>query len=417
MDIQRPATNKKRNQRIAVIAAVVVGFTLLTGLAFSVAQRPPGVDRDLVYDGAVRRGEFVHEVTAAGSLYAPEIRSVTNQSEGVVERILVLPGRVVGPDDILMELSSPTLLQELADAEAEFEAAEADEFLRRSEAKDSYLNLESSLADATATYETAQLEADAEQTLYAEGASSDLELARRQNAADQQRRRRDIAQLQFDAYPERSAARDEAAQSKLDQQRRKVERLEEKIENLEVRAGFAGVVQEISVEEGQRLSAGGEVARIVNPNLLIARVRVSERDAALIEAGQSVRLEMGRESIMGEVMRIDPAVVERLVTVDVALTGKPTRQLMPDLTVTARIEIEREPETLVVDRPAGHRDDQTEIQLFRLTPDGGRAELVTVELGRVSAREVEVLNGLAAGDQVILADMTEWLEEPVIRIR
>jgi HlyD family secretion protein len=116
-------------------------------------------------------------------------------------------------------------------------------------------------------------------------------------------------------------------------------------------------------------------------------------------------------------MRIDPAVSERLVTVDVALTGDAERQLRPDLTVTARIVIDRVPDTLVVDRPAGLRDDAEKVELFRLDRDGNRASRVSVEIGRISARSVEIVGGLEAGDRIILADMTEWIEEPEIRIR
>jgi HlyD family secretion protein len=418
MDIQRPATNKKRNRRIAAVVGAGIGLSLLTIAAWSVAQRPPGVDRDLVYPGVVRRGEFIHQVTAAGKLWAPEIRSVTNQSEGVIERVHVLAGHAVEPDDVLVELSSPTLRQELADAEAELEAAEADEFVRQAESEDELLNLQNSLADAIGSYEEAQIKANAERALDAENATNDLKVLSAVNQAEQAQRRVEIAQAKVDGYPEMRAARDAAAQSKLDQQRRKVERLRERVDELEVRAGFSGVVQEVSVEEGERLSAGQEVARVVNPKILIARVGVSERDAGLIEHGQAVRLEMGREVIAGKVTRIDPAVTDRLVTVDVDLVGEPTRQLRPDLTVTARIEIQRVADTLVLDKPAGLREDAESVELFRFTDeDQRRAEKVRVEVGRFSASEVEILSGLEAGDRVILANMTDWLEEPVIRIR
>lgn len=418
MDIQRPASNKRRNQRIAAIVGVVGAFALLTTVAWTVARRPPGVDRDLTFPGDVRRGEFLYEVTASGKLYAPEIRSVTNQSEGVIERIYVLAGHSVEPDDVLMELSSPNLHQELADAQAELEAAEAEEFVRVAEADDRYLELESALADATAQFETAQLEAEAEQLLYERDASSDLDLQRKVNAAAQQRRRVEIAQAQLDGYPEMREARDMAAQAKLDQTRRKVQRLQERVDDLRVRAGYYGVIQQVSVEAGERLSAGTEVARVVNPGLLIARVGVSERDAPLVDIGQPVRIEIGRETIAGKVTRVDPAVIDNLVTIDVDLVEESARQLRPDTSVTARIEIDRVQETLVLDRPPGLRNDQKTVELFRyIDRDGRRAEKVTVTIGRVSAREVEILSGLSAGDRVILSDMQDWLEEPVIRVR
>jgi len=417
MDIQRPASNKRRNKRIAAFVAVGAGFIFLTLVAWSVAQRPPGVDRDLVFNGTVRRGEFLHEVTAPGKLYAPEIRSVTNQSEGVVERILVLAGHAVEADDVLIVLSSPNLEQELADAEAELESALADERLRQANAEDELLSLQSALADAEDQFEEADLKANSSKILFASEAITELELTGDINRADAALRRREIAQAKVDRYPAKRDAEDAQADAKLDQQRRKLARLQERVRDLEVRAGFAGVVQVVSVEEGQRLGNGTEVARVVNPDILIARVSVSERDEPLVDLGQPVRLEMGRESIAGEVMRIDPAVTDRLVTVDVELVGDSTRQLRPDLTVNGRIQIERVPETLVVGKPAGLRDDQDRVDLFRLDAGGDRAERVSVEIGRVSAREIEILSGLDAGDEIILADMTEWLEEPVIRIR
>jgi multidrug efflux pump subunit AcrA (membrane-fusion protein) len=116
-------------------------------------------------------------------------------------------------------------------------------------------------------------------------------------------------------------------------------------------------------------------------------------------------------------MRIDPAVTDRLVTVDVALVGEPTRQLRNALTVTGRIQIERVADTLVVDKPTYVRDDQKRADFFRLDADGKRAERVSVEIGRVSVQEIEVLSGLQDGDVVLQGDMTDWLEEPVIRIQ
>jgi multidrug efflux pump subunit AcrA (membrane-fusion protein) len=417
MDIQRPATNKRRNRNIALIAGAAAGFILLTVLAMKFAGRPPGVDGDLVFSGEVTRGEFIHEVTAAGSLYAPEIRSVTNQSEGVVEIIHVLAGHVVKADDVLMVLSSPTLQQELADAEAELEAKLAEERLRVAKAEDEHLNLQSGLADAVGQFEEAQLSANAQRMLEAENATDRLSLTSAINRAEQAERRVEIAQVKVDNYPDRRAAEDSQAAATLDQVRRKLDRLHERVRDLEVRAGVAGVVQEVAVEVGQRLSNGTEVARVLNPELLIARVRVSERDAPLVELGQKVRLEMGRDTTEGVVQRIDPAVSERLVTVDVALTGESTRQLRNELSVTARIVIDRVPDTLVVDRPAGLRDDAEKVELFRLDRDGNQASRVSVEIGRISARSVEIVGGLEAGDRIILADMTEWIEELEIRIR
>jgi multidrug efflux pump subunit AcrA (membrane-fusion protein) len=389
----------------------------LAGFAWSLAQRPPGVDGETVWSGVVTKGEFAHEITAAGKLISPDIRSVTNRSAGVVERVFFLAGESVKPHDIVVELSSPQLLEELNDAQSQLASAEAEELLRQIEAEDQLFNLQAAAADAEAAFTTAQIEAEAEKLLHAAEASSDIELQRKQSSAEQQGRRYEAARAQLERYPETRAARDESAQAKLDQQRRKVERLQEKVSDLQVRAGIGGDILEISVEEGERVAEGADIARVVDQSELIARVQVSERDAAMVQPGQPVRLEMGRELVKGIVTRIEPTVQDRLVTLDVELVDPPKNRLRANTSVTARIEIDRVPETLVLDRPAGLRDDQQTIDLFRLDAKGQEAQRVNVEVGRISARQVEIVRGLEPGDRIVLADMTEWLDEPVVRIR
>lgn len=417
MDVQRSVVRKRPYQRQLLIGAGVLGLGLLFWLAFSMAGRPGAVDRELVWSGEVRRGEFVHEITAAGTLVAPDIRTVTNRSDGVVERVLVLPGHVVGPDDVLVELSSPTLGDELQKARSALAAAVADDRLQRDKAENDYLNQQVTLAGIESDYTTAQFEAEAKQKLAASQAVSELDLRSAVQKAQQQKRRLDAAKAQFDRYPQTRAAQDAAAAAKLDQQRREEAQLASQIADLKVRAGFAGVVQTVDVEAGKRVTAGTQVARVVNPQNLVARVKVSERDAALVQVGQEAKLEMGRRTLSGRVTRVEPTVQERLVTVDVALGGDERNGLRPDLSVTARIGIARVEDTLVLDRPAALRDDQTEARLFRLDRDGDSARRVDVQIGRVSARQVEIVRGLKAGDRVILADTSEWVDEPEIRIR
>lgn len=414
MDIQRPATNRRRNRRIAAIGAAALALAALTALAVSLARRPPGVDGDALWSARVTRGEFVHEVSANGTLVAPEIRAITNRSDGVVERIVVLPGHVVEPDDVLVELSSPQIQNELEDARFELDAAEAEERLREAQAEDKLLDMRASVASAEAEYTSARLESDAKTALGDDASALEIDQARIR--AEQLFERLEAERAKFDRYPETRAAEDAAAEAKLAQQRQKLMRLQRQADDLHVRAGMSGVVQEINVEAGERASAGTDIARIVNPKLLIARVRVSERDEPRVEIGQPVRLEIGRETIEGRVSRIDPTVRDRLVTLDVELVGEARNTLRPDTSVTARIELDRVPDTLLLDRPVQLRDEDETVALFRRIDDD-RAERVSVEVGRASPRQIEIVGGLEPGDDVILADMSEWVDEPLVRIR
>jgi len=417
MDVQRGGVRQRKNRRHVLAGAAVAGVALLGWAAFSLAGRPPAVDADVVWSGEVRRAEFIHEVTAAGTLIAPEIRTVTNRSDGVVEHVPVLPGQAVAPDDVLAELSSPTLGDDLQKARSELEAAEADARLEKAKAEDDYLNLQVTEAGYQADYTTAQYDSDAKQKLESTHAVSELDVRSAALKAEQEKRRYEAAKAQLERYPQTRAAQEAATAAKLAQHQRDVARLQQQIADLKVRAGFAGVVQTVDVDVGKRITAGTQVARVVNPANLIARVKVSERDAALVQLGQAANLDLGRETLTGKVTRVEPTVQDRLVTVDIALDGAVHKGLRPDLSVTARIEIARAADTLVLDRPAALRDDATSVKLFRLVGGGKRAQRVDVQVGRISARQIEIARGLNAGDRVILADMTEWADDPEIRIR
>src|SRR5262245_28067619 len=158
MDVQRSGVRKRQYRRHLLVGAAGLGLLLLGWAAFSLAGRAPGLDAALVWSGEVKSGEFIHEVTAAGALTAPEIRTVTNRSDGIVERVLVLAGQVVHPQDVLVELSSTTLPNELLKARSALDAAESDVRLERAKADDDYLNQQANFAGIEADYKTAQFE-------------------------------------------------------------------------------------------------------------------------------------------------------------------------------------------------------------------------------------------------------------------
>lgn len=417
MDIQRKGNRSRQLLRLAYPAVGLGVLAVLVVIAWGLQSRPPAIGSDRIWTGTVSQGELLREVTAAGSLVAPELRAVTNRNEGVIERILVLPGEPVTPDTVLMRMSSPALEDDLASLRWDLAQAEAEEALRAVETENRYLDLVAQVAAAESEYLSITLELEAQEALGERQVFSAIEVERTRLRAEQLGRRFESEQARLARYPENRAAEEQAANARLSRLREQVQRLEARVVDLDVTAGVAGVVQEINVEEGERLSTGQAVARVVNTEHLIARVRVAERDSANIMIGMPVRLELGQRIEAGEVIRIDPTARERTVSVDVALSADRPEGLRPDLSVTARIELERVPDTLVLDRPAGLRGEFEQVSLFRLNGAGDRAERQSVEVGRASNRQVEILTGLSAGDRVILADLSEWADEPILRIR
>lgn len=417
MDIRRPTVRKSSFRKYTTGAAFAAFLVVSLIVGLGVTNRSPAIDSDRFWSGTVKRGELLVEVVGAGSLVAPEVRAVTNDSEGVVERVLVLPGRVVQPDDVLVEMSSPELVEELASARLKLEAAEAEAKFNTVDLETSYLDSAAKLADAEGEYLLAKMEVDAQQELANEQVISAIEAERTRVRAQQLSKRLDAEKARHASSEEYRASKKNASRAELSQLRVQVERLQTKVSNLKVKAGVKGVVKEINVTEGERVSAGKAVAKVVNPDNLIARVQVSERDVAGIEIGMEANLNIGTQNMVGKVERVAPTVREQLVEVDIALTGDRPPSLRPDLSVTARIQLEQVDDVLILDRPVSLADRSSETDLFRVSSDRSEAERVHVKVGRSSSRQIEVLAGLQEGDDVILTDLSDFRDEPRIRIR
>jgi multidrug efflux pump subunit AcrA (membrane-fusion protein) len=120
--------------------------------------------------------------------------------------------------------------------------------------------------------------------------------------------------------------------------------------------------------------------------------------------------------ISGNVMRVDPAVQNGTVTVDVKLTGELPKGARPDLSVDGTVDLERLDNVLYVGRPAFGQENST-ISLFRLGPDGHEALRVPVKVGRASVNSIQVVDGLHEGDTVVLSDMSRWDNTDRIRLQ
>ena len=88
------------------------------------------------------------------------------------------------------------------------------------------------------------------------------------------------------------------------------------------------------------------------------------------------------------------------------LTGELPRGAVPDLTVDGTVELERMADVVYVGRPA-FGQEQSAVGLFKVDPDG-TATRVQAKVGRISVNAVEILSGVAVGDQVVLSDMSAW---------
>ena len=416
MDIARPdlARKKKFRQTLYAVAAVIVIVLITVGVS-RLEPAAPRVDRDTIYLDAVQRGPMVRQVRGTGTLVPEQIRWIPATTDGTVERIVIRPGALVTPDSVIVELSNPEVEQTALEARLNLDAAEARYSNRQVEVARDILNQQATLATVEAQLKTARLQADADEQLFAQGLVSSLELQKSQAAVQEYDTRFRIEQERLQMATGTVDAQIAVEQAEVDRLRTLHELRQQQVADLHVRAGMPGVLQQVPLDEGQRVSAGANLARVGDPTVLKAELRIAETQAKDIQIGQSAAVDTRNGVIPGHVTRIDPAVENGTVTVDVALDGDLPRGARPDLTVDGTIELERMDDILFVGRPVFGQEESV-VSLFRIEADGTHAARTRVSLGRASVNTIEVLEGLQPGDRVVLSDMSTWDQFDRVRI-
>jgi HlyD family secretion protein len=417
MDIPRPSRARARRIRRAALATAGVLLLALITLGLSrLEPAVPAVERSLVWTDVVQRGPMVRQVRGAGNLVPEEIRWIPATTDGRVERILALPGKAVSADTVLVELSNPEVRLAADDAEAALEEAESALTSLEVQLQSELLTQRAMAATVAAEARQAALQSEADAEMAAEGLIADLKFQLSKVHAEDSAQRAAIER-------ERLEILDRSIEAQLDAQRSRVARLRAtaalrrlQVEQLQVRAGTGGVLQQLPVEVGQRVTPGTNLARVAEPGRLKARIRIAETQARDVQPGQTATIDTRNGVIDGVVTRVDPAVLNGTVTVDVALEGPLPRGARPDLSVDGVIELERLEDVLHVGRPAFGQEQST-VGLFRLSGDGRTCVRIRVQLGRSSVTAVEVLDGLSEGDEVVLSDMSAWDEFDRIRLK
>jgi HlyD family secretion protein len=406
MDIVRTGQAEKRRRRNVIIAgsAVLVIALITLGLA-RLKPAAPTVERQTVWIDTVKRGEMDRQVRGSGTLVPIDsaVRFISAQVEGRIERIPNLPGVTVTPDTLLMEMTNPEVEQNAAEALAQLKAAQADADNLRAQLATQLLNQQSQVSSAKSNSAQADLQAEANKKLASEGLIPDLTLKLSVLKAEELQKEVAIEQDKFIKGQASAAAQVAGQQSRVDQLAALYDLRKRQIESLKVKAGLAGVLQEVPVQVGQRVTAGTTLARVARPDQLKAQLRIPETQAKDVRVGQRASIDTRNGLAAGSVWRVAPSVQDGTVLVDVTLQGPLPAGARTDLSVDGTIEIERLENVLHVGRPA-YGQAQSKVEMFKLTEGGKEAVRVPVMLGRSSVSTIEIVSGLKPGDQVILSD-------------
>jgi HlyD family secretion protein len=418
MDIARPELKRRKRRRqilllsaaVAVVAATTVGVSRLKPAA-------PSVERGTVWTDTVKRGPMLRQVRGLGMLTPSQeaVRQIPAETDATVVRIRLLPGSQVKADTVLLEMSNPQVEQAATDAQLQLKAANAQYQSLRGRLDSDLMNQKAGAATVTADYSHAQLQSQIDKALYDLGVISGMAYKVSKGKADELTTRNDLEGQRLTVAEKAIVSQLGEQQARIDQMRTLAELKQKQLDALKVHAGIDGVLVDLPLQVGQHVLPGTMLAKVVQPDHLMAELKVAETQARDVQIGEPAAVDTHNGVISGTVLRVDPAVQNGTVTVDVKLVGELPKGARPDLSVDGTIDLERLGDVLFVGRPAFGQESST-ISLFKLAPDSKGAVRVPVKVGRASVNSIQILEGLHEGDTVILSDMSRWDNTDRIRL-
>jgi HlyD family secretion protein len=416
MDVKREGIAKKKLIRriiLGVLVAAAIPF-ITVGLN-RLKPAAPSVEMSTVWPDTVKRGMMERQHRGLGTLVPEEILWIPAQFDGRIDKINLRPGAQVNPDTVLMVLSNPDMELSANDFEWQIKAAEAGYTDLRVKLSTQKLEQQSTLSRAESEFTQAKLTKDRDEELAKLGLKPDLDMrlsvAKYQDAAKK-----------FENEKQKLEIISESIEAQLAVQKVQIEKLKasfalksKQVSQLVIRAGTSGILQELSLQVGQRVTPGQVLAKVVQPWKLKAELKIAETQAKDVQIGQTAQIDTRNGIIPGRVSRIDPASVNGTVTVDVRLEGELPPGARPDLSVDGTVLIERLDDVVYCGRPVFGQPNST-VQLFKIDADGKGATKIKVKFGRTSVNTIEVVDGLKVGDRVILSDMSQWDSQDRIRL-
>ncbi len=418
MDIARPELKLKKRRRQIIGGAAALIFIVLVSIGVSrLKPAAPSVDKSTVWTDTVKRGSLLRQVRGLGSLIPTQedTRQIPAETEATVMRIRVLPGTHVQKDTILLDMSNPQVEQAAIDAQLQVKAAQAELASLKVKLDSDLMTQKAGAATVNADYSEAERQAETDKQLFQLGVISGLAYKKSAGKADELSTRHKLEGQKLEINQQSIQSQLMVQEAKVEQLKTLAELKEKQLDALHVRAGIDGVLVDLPVQVGQHVLPGAMIAKVVQPDHLMAELKVPETQARDVQIGEPASVDTHNGVVAGTVTRVDPAVQNGTVTVDVKLTGELPKGARPDLSVDGTIDLEKLDNVLYVGRPAMGQENST-IGLFKLDPAGNGATRVQVKVGRASVNEIEILGGLKDGDTVILSDMSRYDNTDRIRL-
>lgn len=406
MDVKREGVAKKKLiRRIIYGVLVLTAVPLITWWLSKLKPAAPSVARETVWIDQVKRGPMLRQVRGLGTLVPEDIVWINTQWDGRIDKVMLRSGEKVHPDTILLVLGNQDMELAANDLEWQLKQAEANYTDLKVKLESSTLDQKSNLARTESDLTQAQLTRDRDEQLFKLGLKPDLEVKLSVAKHQELMGRYEIDKKRLSITGESVEAQLAASHVQIEKLKAAYTLKREQVRGLTVRAGLEGVLQEMTLQVGQRVTPGTVLAKVAQPWKLKAELKIAETQAKDILIGQKAEVDTRNGVIAGHVVRLDPNVVNGTRTVDVKLDGELPPGAVPDLSVDGTVELERLADVVYVGRPVFGQANST-VGLFKLDEDNRGATRLQVKLGRSSVNTIEIVEGLKVGDSVILSDMS-----------
>jgi len=415
MDIKREGVARKKRIKLIIYGILVIGALGAAGWRVSKLEpAAPNVERATVWIDSVKRGPMLREVKGLGTLVPEDILVIPTLQDGQVIKVPVKSGERVKPDTVLVVLVNPDMELAANDLEWQVKQAQATYADLKVKLQSQKFDQQASVASAENTLKQAALNKDKDEQLFKFQIQTDLNVKISTANWEQATSKFQTEKQKLDIMKDSIDAQLDSAKVQIDKLQATWERKKQQLTDLTVRAGTDGVVQELTLQVGTRVTSGTVVAKVAQAKLK-AELQIAETQAKDILLGQKASVDTRNGIIPAHVVRIDPNVVNGTRTVDCTLDGALPSGAVPNLSVDGTVEIERLADVVYIGRPVFGQPNSS-VSLFKVEPDGKGASRITVKLGRSSVNTIEVVEGLRVGDQVILSDMSAQDQNPRIRL-
>lgn len=403
-------SHKKRNWIIFIVAALVIAFGVNAYISSPSANQ--SIDRSAVQIASLEVGDLVRDVLSTGRIVAANAPQLYSPEQGFVN-LAVNAGDIVNVGQIVATVESPELENQFKQELSEMERLRGQLARQELDARRQTLQLTKLLDLAEVDLQAAQREERRAQSSIVNNLISQIDL---EKAVDDLAR----AKLTFKhAKEEVSLAKDTLA-FELDSARTTVSRqslvlaeLERKTGELNIMATVDGVVGNLLTQQRALVSKNQPLMTLVDLSAYEAELNVAESYANELSLGMDVEISIGGQNLMGKLSGISPEVTNREVTTRVRFDQKDIQGIRQNQQVTARILLENKSQVLKVRR--GSFVQAGGFVAYKL--DGDVATRVPIQIGATSMREVEILTGLDANDQIIISNYEAFKDSESVLLK